>query len=185
MTTPVVPTVAVVAATTTATRSGVTPEPTIQVGGERRPVPDNPTAIGRGQSAVVIGETKTTSSTGDQQYKTEFVKVYQDAGVIGVAMLTLLVLCLLMGWFSIRVLRLYTSSLDSRDKAETLRLTFFDRLTNAVTVLSADMVETKTILRSDHDLQNKDAAEIKANLKAMNDRVEKYIFTERVPEGSK
>jgi hypothetical protein len=132
--------------------------------------------IGKGKNAVVVGESKTTASTGDSQYKTEFVKVYQDAGVIGVAMLTLLVLCLVMGWFSMRVLKMYTTMLDSRDKAESLRLEFFDKLTTAVTQVSIDVASLKTQLSSDHAGQNRTVEAVAEQVRVLSQDLNRYLF---------
>ena len=149
-----------------------------------RPLTEDTPVIGRENSAVVEGlspkkageKSKTTATVGEQQYKTEFVKVYQDAGVIGVAMLTLLVLCLIMGWFSMRVLRMYTTMLDSRDKAEALRVQFFDKLTLAVTGVGNEVREIKTEIRADHEAQLRECADVKGEVKSLGDRLNTYLF---------
>lgn len=173
--------------------------------GDVRPIPKDATVIGREESAIVVGigpdkntdtktvttgtpengtrTTATTTTTPSDEYKTQFVKVYQDAGVIGVSMLTLLVLCLVMGWFSMRVLRMYTAMVDSRDKAETARLEYFAKLTEAVTVLSSDVKQVMTDLRSDHNTQDNELANITTALKSLADKLDLFLF--RRPEGGK
>jgi hypothetical protein len=93
-------------------------------------------------SGIVIGETrtdgKTTATTGDDQYKTEFVKVYQDAGVVGVSMLTLLVLCVLLGLFCSRLIKMYISLTNSRDAVESARSAAIEKLTMGVVLLRSE-----------------------------------------------
>lgn len=63
----------------------------------------------------------------NNNYQTEFVKVYQDAGVIGVAMLTLLALCVLLGLFSLRLLKMYVELTKARDALEDKRVLFSEK----------------------------------------------------------
>jgi hypothetical protein len=70
-------------------------------------------------------------------YKTAFVKVYQDAGVIGVAMLTLLGLCVLMGLFNVRLLKMYTSLTESRDRLDQARTIALEKMSLTVLTLQS------------------------------------------------
>lgn len=119
-----------------------------------RPVPPDSPVAGREDSAVVQGLDKTTtSSTGKDEYKTEFVKIYQDAGVIGASMLTLLVLCFLLGMFSLRLLKMYVVMTESRDKLDEARSSFSERLVERLFSLEAKVGTVLTELRSDHNAQ--------------------------------
>jgi len=82
-----------------------------------QPIPPG-SPVARQESGIVQGLSE-TSETGS--YQTEFVRVYQDAGVIGVSMLTLLALCLLLGLFSLRLLKMYVALTESRDKIDQAR----------------------------------------------------------------
>jgi len=83
------------------------------------------------------GVTTTTTGTADS-YQTEFVRVYQDAGVVGVAMLTLLVLCLLLGMFCTRLIRMYTTLTSSRDAVEAARSQAIEKLTMSVVLMRSE-----------------------------------------------
>lgn len=122
-----------------------------------RPIPSD-APVARESSGIVVGVTRepspgTHTSTSDGSYKTEFVKVYQDAGVIGLSMLTLLVLCFLLGMFSLRLLRMYVSLTESRDKLETVRSAFFEKITERLLTLESKVEKVTTELRSDHIVQ--------------------------------
>lgn len=88
-------------------------------------------------TSTTEGVTTTTAGTTDA-YRTEFVKVYQDAGVVGVAMLTLLVLCLLLGLFCTRLIKMYTTLTSSRDAVETARGQAIEKLTMSVVLLRSE-----------------------------------------------
>lgn len=118
-----------------------------------RPIPTDAAVVGREESAVVQGVRKTTASTGDSSYKTEFVKVYQDAGVIGMSMLTLLALCFLLGMFSLRLLKMYVMMTESRDKLDEVRSTFSEKLVERLFSLEAKVSGVQTELRADHTEQ--------------------------------
>ena len=102
-------------------------------------------------SGLIVGETKTTASTGDQTYKTEFVKVYQDAGVVGVSMLTLLVLCVLLGLFCSRLIKMYTALTESRDNLETARTVAIEKLTTSMVLLRGETNAVVQELRREHE----------------------------------
>jgi hypothetical protein len=102
-------------------------------------------------SGLIVGETKTTASTGDQTYKTEFVKVYQDAGVVGMAMLTLLVLCVLLGLFCSRLIKMYTALTESRDNLETARTVAIEKLTTSMVLLRGETNAVVQELRREHE----------------------------------
>lgn len=120
--------------------------------------------------------TSTTTSTSSDEYKTQFVKVYQDAGVIGAAMLTLLVLCVIMGWFSLRLLRMYVALTEQRDKMEALRLEYFNKLTEAMTEVTAAIKQVMSDLRSDHNTQDNALSNINEKLRSLTDRLEVFLF---------
>lgn len=124
----------------TVPRPDLTPVP------EDAPVADSP-------SAVVQGVERTTSSTSADGYKTEFVKIYQDAGVIGASMLTLLVLCFLLGMFCLRLLKMYVSLTESRDKLDATRTEFSSRMVEEVIALKGAVGTVITELRADHTVQ--------------------------------
>jgi HAMP domain-containing protein len=83
--------------------------------------------------------TRTTTSTQTDPYKTEFVKVYQDAGVIGVAMLTLLVICALLSILAFRLAKMYSTLVTSRDALDEKRLEVSEKLTAAVLEVKAEV----------------------------------------------
>jgi len=114
-----------------------------------RPVPEDAPVVGREESAVVVGVIGQPDA-----YKTEFVKIYQDAGVIGASMLTLLVLCFLLGVFSLRLLKMYVSLMESRDKLETIRSGFLERITERLLTLETKVGTVIVELRSDHTSQS-------------------------------
>jgi hypothetical protein len=75
-----------------------------------------------------------------------------------------------------RVLKMYTTMLDSRDKAESLRLEFFDKLTTAVTQVSTDVGHLKTQLTSDHDGQNKTVEAVAEQVRVLSQDLNRYLF---------
>jgi hypothetical protein len=110
--------------------------------GVPRPLPPERVDPAANNSGILIGEVKDPSPTvaGVQQpdnYKTAFVKVYQDAGVIGVAMLTLLGLCVLMGLFNVRLLKMYTSLTESRDRLDQARTIALEKMSLTVLTLQS------------------------------------------------
>lgn len=123
--------------------------------------------------------TKTQTTTTTDAYKTQFVKVYQDAGVIGASMLTLLVLCFLLGMFSLRILKMYKDLNESRDKTETLRLQYFDTLTTAVLAVETGLHEVAVNLKSDHNTQDNNVANVKDLVKSVADKLDNFVFTKR------
>lgn len=167
---------------------------------EVRAIGPDATAIGRGNSAIVVGVssdkkgqenpptsyesqpqatqpvTTATTQVPNDQYKTEFIKVYQDAGVIGVAMLTLLALCVLLALFASRILKMYIAMIASREKAEELRLQFFQALTTTVTEVSADVKQLSNDLRSDHKDQDLQVTRIGTILDGMSQRLDSFVF---------
>jgi hypothetical protein len=121
------------------------------------PRPVDPARIepARSNSGVMVGETtqtegQTTATTHDDQYKTAFIKVYQDAGVIGASMLTLLVLCVLLGWFSLRLLKMYTTLTESRDKLDAMRTAALERISQTMLTLQASLTTELAKNREDN-----------------------------------
>lgn len=123
--------------------------------GQPRPVEPGRLEKSAENSGLVVGEKKTgttTATTADDGYKTEFVKVYQDAGVVGVSMLTLLVLCLLLGLFCTRLLKMYISLTESRDTLEAARTQAIEKLTTAMVLLRSETNTVVAELRRDNDI---------------------------------
>ena len=111
--------------------------------GALRPVDQDRLEKNEGNSGIVIGKetTKdtTTSGTTVDSTQTAFIKIYQDAGVIGVSMLTLLVLTVLMGMFSLRLLKLYTASGQAQENASAGRVVAVEKLATAVMLLKNEV----------------------------------------------
>ena len=106
-------------------------------------------------SGLVVGQRAdptedTKALTEDAQYKTEFVKIYQDAGVVGVSMLTLLVLCLLLGLFCSRLIKMYIALTESRDALETARTVAIEKLTTNMILLRNETATVVAELRREH-----------------------------------
>jgi len=119
--------------------------------GESRPLEDGRLQKAGENSGLIVGETKTHTGTGDDAYKTEFVKVYQDAGVVGVAMLTLLVLCLLLSLFCSRLIKMYVALTESRDNLESARSIAIEKLTTSLLMLRSETNSAVSELRREHD----------------------------------
>ncbi len=151
-----------------------TPATTSRTGGDPSGVPRalEPGRLERSgnNSGVVVGETKTTSSTGSDAYKTEFVKVYQDAGVVGAAMLTLLVLCVLLGLFCGRLIKMYTALTESRDSLETARTVAIEKLTTSMVLLRSETNTVVAELRREHESQTQSMAAMSAAMDRYADR---------------
>lgn len=86
----------------------------------------------------------------DGTYKTEFVKVYQDAGVVGAAMLTLLVLCLLLGLFCSRLIKMYITLTEGRDRVEAARTAAIEQLSQNLVLLRSEMNNAVAELRREN-----------------------------------
>ena len=123
--------------------------------------------------------TRTQTATTTDAYKTQFVKVYQDAGVIGASMLSMLVIIAILGALCVRILRMYRDMLTNRDAAETKRLEYFDKLTDSVTLVSTAI----THLRSDLAIDKTERDNKIKNMQQGVDRVckllEDYVFDRR------
>lgn len=81
---------------------------------------------------------KTQATTQADPYKTEFVKVYQDAGVIGVAMLTLLVIAAILSILLFRLTRMYGNLVTARDQLDAARVTVIEKLTENIIGIRAE-----------------------------------------------
>lgn len=88
---------------------------------------------------VTTSPRKTTTTTTTDPYKTEFVKVYQDAGAIGVAMLSLLVISALLAILTFRVVKMYSSLVTARDSLDASRVTVIEKLTESILAIRVDM----------------------------------------------
>jgi hypothetical protein len=120
--------------------------------GVPRQVPTERVEPAKNNSGIIVGEVKETSTHTGQpdEYKTAFVKVYQDAGVIGVGMLTLLVLCVLMGFFNMRLLKMYTTLTESRDNLDKARTTALERLSLTMLTLQQNVTTELNGLKNEH-----------------------------------
>lgn len=120
--------------------------------------PEHNTAVSPGDdSGIVVGTTRTVDqrttpagTTQDVSYQREFIKVYQDAGVVGLSFLTLLVLCVLLGLFTMRLLRMFQALTASRDALETARTTAIEKLTTSVLLLRQEFASGVSELRGEH-----------------------------------
>lgn len=128
--------------------------------GVARPVEAGRLERSANNSGVIVGESKTTTTTqpsathagtSEDAYKTEFVKVYQDAGVVGMSMLTLLVLCLLLGLFCSRLIKMYIALTASRDTLEAARTAAIEKLTTSLVLLRSETNTVVAELRREHD----------------------------------
>lgn len=124
--------------------------------------------VGTGSGVVVK-----TSETQNDSYKTEFVKVYQDAGVIGASMLTLLVLCFLLGMFCLRLLKMYSTLTESRDKLENTRLQYSERLTESLLGLRADLQSVASELTRSNDAHTDRLEELRRTQNKMFERLDR------------
>lgn len=106
-----------------------------------------------------------TAETGppDSAYKTEFVKVYQDAGVVGAAMLTLLVLCLLLGLFCGRLIKMYITLTEQRDRIESARTEAIEKLTANLLLLRSEMSSAVAEVRRENAETSAKLAALLAN----------------------
>lgn len=130
--------------------------PTADPNGEPRPIPTERVEPAKNNSGILVGEVKEPSShTGQpEEYKTAFVKVYQDAGVIGAAMLTLLALCLVMGFFNVRLLKMYTALTESRDKLDASRTNALERIAQTVLTFQLTITAEMNGLKNEHHEQH-------------------------------
>jgi vacuolar-type H+-ATPase subunit I/STV1 len=110
--------------------------------GVNRPVSSNRVDAAKHNSGVVVGT--------EQNSQTAFIKVYQDAGVIGVAMITLLTLCLLLAVFCSRLIKMYSSLTESRDSLEQLRSQATEKLATAVLLLRTELNLAVVEIRREH-----------------------------------
>lgn len=101
-------------------------------------------------SGIVVGEesvaVKTTTGQTTDTTQTAFIKVYQDAGVIGVSMLTLLVLCILLGSFCLRLLKLYAAMSVAQDQISSSRTVAVEKLATATLLVQAEVKSLKASL---------------------------------------
>lgn len=125
------------------------------------PAPEAPVISPGENSGIVVGTTKTVSTdaktatgTQDVSYQREFIKVYQDAGVVGLSFLTLLVLCVLLGMFCIRLLKMFQSLTSSRDVLETARTTTIEKLTTSILLLRQEFSTSVSEIRQEHSETN-------------------------------
>lgn len=153
--------------------------------GEPRPISTDRVDPAKNNSGVIVGEVKqTSSSTGQpEEYKTAFVKVYQDAGVIGVAMLTLLALCLVMGFFNVRLLKMYTALTESRDKLDASRTQALERIAQTVLTFQLTITAEMNGLKNEHREQHEQFNALAQNatrLIADSERKLEYLRREEI-----
>lgn len=114
---------------------------------------NNRISVAQQNSGVVVGTKKTsveTTAGTEQSSQTAFIKVYQDAGVIGVAMITLLALCLLLAVFCSRLIKMYSSLTESRNQLDQLSTAAIERLTTATLLLKTEFGTALTEIRREH-----------------------------------
>jgi hypothetical protein len=92
--------------------------------------------------------TTTTTTTQPDQYKTEFVKTYQDAGVVGVGMLTLLVICVLLALLTFRVVKMYSNLVTARDALDASRVNVIEKLTENILGIRGEIATNAQALNS-------------------------------------
>lgn len=139
-----------------------------------------PAPAGTSQSSPAPKQT--TASTQQPDYKSEFIQTYQNAGVIGVSMLTLIALCLLLGMFALRLLKMYITLTETRDKQENARLAFFDKLTLSMLALQSDLKQVQTELKSDHQNQEKSISEVQKGVDRVCHRLDSIMRQPYPPE---
>lgn len=122
----------------------------------------------------MVGETlqpvQTTTTGTTEQSKTAFIKVYQDAGVIGVAMITMLALCVLMALFSSRLLKMYASLTTTQAELNKTYADAIDRITKAVLITDANIKSATAEIRREHDEQVEATRRIVETLKDVDAR---------------
>lgn len=149
--------------------------------GVPRPVDPERIDRARANSGIIVGEqavpVKTTAGTEQDNYRTAFVKVYQDAGVIGVAMLTLLALCVLMAIFCNRVLRMYSAAVSEHNKLLISTAQATEKLANSYLLLNANVTALSTTvnnavaeIRREHDEEGDRTRDLIARMDRMEER---------------
>lgn len=108
------------------------------------------TATTEGQ-VVTTSPSKTTTTTSSDPYKTEFVKVYQDAGAIGVAMLTLLVIAALLAILTFRLVKMYSNLVNARDSLDAARVTVIEKLTENIVGIRGEVGANKQAVEAVRD----------------------------------
>lgn len=108
---------------------------------------------------MMVGEVQTDGTS-----QTAFIKIYQDAGVIGVAMITLLALCVLLGIFSFRLLKMYVALTESRDKLDTTRTLAVERVSASVLSLSSTVQIATTEIRAEHTEHTSKLSEVASQI---------------------
>lgn len=147
---------------------------------EMRAVPDDAILVDKPSAVVVgverepLGAGKTTAQ--QDAYKTQFIKVYQDAGVIGTAMLTLLVIIVILGSLCTRILRMYRDLATNRDEAETRRLQYFDTLTQSVKGVETAVGSLKNSLEIEKNERNVHIATMQRGVDRTTKLLEDYVF---------
>jgi len=134
--------------------------------GVPRPVEPERIQNARANSGIIVGEQSqpvtTTAGTQQDQYKTAFIKVYQDAGVIGVAMLTMLALCVISILFSTRVLKMYSALVTANTALVSASADATLKIATAMTLLDATLKSSVNEFRREHDQTVLTLAEITA-----------------------
>ena len=169
-------------------RQTVTVEST---GGTDTTQPTSGTTGGREYSSAgtstTTGPSKTTTTTTSDPYKTEFVKVYQDAGVIGVAMLTLLVICVLLSVLTFRLAKMYSSLITARDSLDAQRVAVIEKLTLAVVEIKGSSDAVMREIQTNRNENNAHHNEILAESRRTCDRIERIVdraASRKAPRGS-
>jgi hypothetical protein len=142
--------------------------------GVPRPVDPERIPVARANSGIMVGEqatsTTTTAGTQQDQYKTAFIKVYQDAGVIGVAMLTMLAISLISIMFSTRVLKMYSTLVTANTALVSASADATLKIATAMTLLDSTLKSSVNEFRREHDATVITLAEITAIAKRNEER---------------
>jgi len=119
-----------------------------------RPTTEDRVEKAGSNSGVIVGERvehqPTTAGTVQPSPQTAFIKVYQDAGVIGLVMLTMVAVCVLLCLFCMRLIKLYSALAESANKIETARTVAVEKLASALLVLDSRVTAVIAELRDEH-----------------------------------
>lgn len=116
---------------------------------------------------------RTTATTASDPYKSEFVKVYQDAGVIGVAMLTLLAICVLLSILAFRLAKMYSTLISARDSLDAQRVAVIEKLTLAVVEVKGTIQSVRDDIMVNRQENSSTHGDIVAEVRRVCDRIDR------------
>jgi hypothetical protein len=128
---------------------------------------------------------KTTATTASDPYKSEFVKVYQDAGVIGAAMLTLLAICVLLSILAFRLAKMYSTLITARDSLDAQRVAVIEKLTLAVVEVKGMMQSVRDDIMINRQENSGTHQEIVAEVRRVCDRIDRAEHRTRQSTGTR